>query len=156
MDPIDKEIYHTLFRNEQEVLDAVDPMDFFSELGNQGEWFDEMYVNKPSLYDEWKSVGGKDEVLINIYIYGKSKDFNDESIIRLIKKYIEIRREKYKEPIPPMSDFVFNKMKEIIDKRVKIKKKFFTRSNSRGGRKSKKEKKKSKKGGKTKKSKKKK
>ena len=48
--------------------------------------------------------------------------------------------------------FLFNKMKEIIDKRVKIKKKFFTRSNSRGGRKSKK----LKKSGKTKKSKKKK
>ena len=152
MDQIDKDIHDTLFRNEQGVLDAVDPMDFFPELGNQGEWFDEMYVNKPSLYDQWKSVGGKDEVLINIYIYGKSKDFNDESIIRLIKKYIEIRKEKYKESIPPMSDFVFNKMKEIIDKRVKIKKKFFTRSNSRGGRKSKK----LKKSGKTKKSKKKK
>ena len=116
MDQIDKDIHDTLFRNEQGVLDAVDPMDFFPELGNQGEWFDEMYVNKPSLYDQWKSVGGKDEVLINIYIYGKSKDFNDESIIRLIKKYIEIRKEKYKESIPPMSDFVFNKMSNLSKK----------------------------------------
>lgn len=109
MDEIDKDIFETL----------VDPMEFFPELGPQEDWSNEMY-KEPRLYEEWKSVGGEEKVLLDIYIYAKSKDFTDENIIRLIKKYIQIRKDKYKEQIPPMKPFVFDKMKEIIDKRVSI------------------------------------
>ena len=110
MDEIDKDIYETL----------VDPMEFFTELGHQDDWFHEMYVNKPPLYEQWKSVEGDEKVLIDIYLYGRSKGFTEENIIRLIKKYIEIRKDKYEKPIPHMTSNVLDKIKEIIDKRVSI------------------------------------
>ena len=128
MDETDKDIFETL----------VDPMKFFPELGPQDDWFNEMYVKEPGLYEEWKSVGGKEKVLLDIYFYAKSKDFTEKNIIRLIKKYIQIRKDKYKEQ-EPMKPFVLDKMKEIIDKRVSIQEK--SKKNNKGGKKERKTKK---------------
>lgn len=138
MDEIDKDIFETL----------VDPMEFFPELGPQDDWFNEMYVKEPGLYEEWKSVGGKEKVLLDIYFYAKSKDFTEKNIIRLIKKYIQIRKDKYKEQ-EPMKPFVLDKMKEIIDKRVSIQEQL--KKKNKGGKKERKTKK-SKRNRKTKKS----
>lgn len=128
MDEIDKNIFETL----------ADPKEFFPELGPQNDWFEEMYVDK--LYEKWKSVGGEERILTDIYLYATSKDFTEENVIRLIKKYIEIRKSKYKEPIPPMKPFVLKKMKEIIDKRVSNQedfKRIMDKNIKRGGKKNK-------------------
>ena len=120
----DEELTRDVNYNNPNIDLAIDPMILFPQIQLSGPTLFHDLFNDENFVNEYKKHGATSDIISEIIMLGNRKGFEEIDMVRMFKKYIQIRNDTYASVpnIPPMNkENVLRVFEQILDKRLDYK-----------------------------------
>lgn len=110
--------------NNPEIKLNIDPMNLFPEIEINGPTLFHNLFNDLNFVNEYTKHGATADIISDIIMLGNRKGFEEVDMVRMFKKYIQIRNDTYASVrnIPPMNkENVLRVFEQILDERLNYK-----------------------------------